>query len=154
MEDKNAFRLSRLKDFYERANSYEFYGVQRMDLLIISISGVGIYITLEILRFFYTENIHQDLCWLKIGGVLFALAIFTNFISQLTGQKANSYDAKWSDLEIKKITESKDYDEYEQKKSSDGEKKFSNYTLGLNIASTVLMLLGVVILMIFNIVIL
>jgi len=64
------------------------YSMNRIDLLIISISGAGIYACLEILKYLRENNI-CGATHFKIVGLLFGFAIFINFISQWAAYYAN-----------------------------------------------------------------
>lgn len=75
------------------------YSVQRMDLLIISISGAGIYVILETIKY-SKSNIVDCLNMIKISGLFFLAAIIINFISQYYGKKANHYDMLMCDADI------------------------------------------------------
>lgn len=68
-----------------------FYSVQRIDLLIISICGAGIYVCLESLKYFY-ENKLDSYCLIKLAGAFFLLGIVTNFLSQIFGYKTHEQD--------------------------------------------------------------
>jgi hypothetical protein len=70
------------------------YAIQRIDLMIITISGAGIFIIFETLKFAYEKGIPNGII-LKIAGVLFVFTIIVNFISQITGKKANDFDMQW-----------------------------------------------------------
>lgn len=76
-----------------------FYSVQRIDLLIVSISGAGIYVCLESVKYL-TEikiPIHH---LIKISGLLFLLAVTVNFLSQVYGKKSNEQDYLMCDAKI------------------------------------------------------
>jgi hypothetical protein len=76
-----------------------FYSVQRMDLLIITISGAGLYVILETLKY----SMDKPLCCLwviKASGAIFVSAIIVNFISQHTGKKCNHHDMLWCEEKI------------------------------------------------------
>ncbi len=93
-------------NFEERkklSNQLWHYSIQRIDLLIISISGAGIYVILETFKFFYDKKTCCcDYIFLKISGLLFISSIIVNIFSQLTGKKANEYDVLWCNENISK----------------------------------------------------
>lgn len=130
----------------ERTN----YSIRRMDLLIISISGAGIYIIFETIREFKTGSITMEnksvLLW---SGIVFLLCIVSNFISQLTGYHANNNEERYIDFELRRI-EGKEYDGCEQKFVDKKVEKFNLATSILNTASIILMLIGLLLLAIFN----
>lgn len=68
-----------------------FYSIQRIDLLIISVSGAGIYLCLESLKFMYSNKLPIN-CSLKVSAGFFVFSIATNFISQFISYQSNRYD--------------------------------------------------------------
>lgn len=138
--------VDHLNNTKERTN----YSIRRMDLLIISISGAGIYIIFETLREMKGYQIaleNENL--LLISGISFLIAIASNFISQATGYFANNYEECYILIELRKI-EKKDYDECEQKKYNEKVNFYNKATDVTNIASIILMFVGLVFLAWFN----
>ena len=70
------------------------YSAQRIDFLIITICGAGIYTVLETIKFAIEKEI-ADVNLLKVSGGIFALSIVINFLSQLTGKWSNHHDMRW-----------------------------------------------------------
>lgn len=70
------------------------YSAQRIDFLIITICGAGIYVVLETIKF-ALERKNLDISFLKVSGGIFALSIVINFLSQLTGKWSNHHDMRW-----------------------------------------------------------
>jgi len=135
-----------LNNTRERTN----YSIRRMDLLIISISGAGIYIIFETLREFKTGQVNiENSTLLLICGMCFLTAIISNFISQKTGFYSNNNEEKFINLELKKI-QGKKIDIGNQEKYDENVKKFNKVTNVLNITSIFLMLIGLVLLAVFN----
>ncbi len=95
----NDFELEFLKDGKKNAYSGWFYAIQRIDLLIISISGAGVYVTLEALKYAYDKKF-TNLLFLKISGILFVAAIIVNFLSQYFGKESNLYHIKMCSAKI------------------------------------------------------
>ncbi len=117
------------------------YAIQRMDLLIISISGAGIWVVLETLKYAYDKKL-SDLILLKVAGIIFVLAVITNFVSQWTGRNANFHHITMCD---EKIIAGDSEEETLLKKIDDINKKASiwdAFTDVFNIISLILMLLG------------
>jgi len=135
-----------LNNTRERTN----YSLRRMDLLIISICGAGIYIIFETLREFKTGEIGIENDNILIAtGIFFLLAITINFISQITGYHANNNEEKFIIMELDKIQERK-INEQEQKSLNANVTSYDSWTSILNIASIGLMFLGLIFLAIFN----
>ena len=128
------------------SNEGMFYSMQRIDLLIISISGAGIYVCLEAIKYLTDKKI--DISFLiKLSASFFLVAIFLNFLSQLSGFYSNKQDflmcqAKIQEEEEKKIVS---YD-----KKSD---KYDTYTKYFNLSSIGFMFLGLIFIMIYFLVI-
>ncbi|MDO5981133.1 hypothetical protein [Flavivirga spongiicola] len=135
-----------LNNTKERTN----YSIRRMDLLIISISGAGIYIIFETLREFKAGEIAiNNSNLLLFTGLSFLFAIAINFLSQLSGYHANNFEEKYINLELRKI-QGKDIDECIQTQHDKKIKLFNLLTSIFNSASMVLMFIGLLLLTIFN----
>ncbi|MES2381997.1 MAG: hypothetical protein V4538_13205 [Bacteroidota bacterium] len=87
-----------------------FYAIQRIDLLIISISGAGIYVVLETLKYSIEKTL-SNVWQIKGAGILFVAAIVINFLSQFTGKEANGHEMKMCAVKLsankKKISKNK-----------------------------------------------
>ena len=133
------------KDYYKehRKNSFTqwAYSIQRIDLLIVSISGAGIYVSLESLKFSLEHHTCNNIL-LKICGVIFVLALIANFISQYTGEKANYNEMKFADEKVEEK-------EIEAAKFATIADCNSNATGILNIASMITMFSGLVLLIVY-----
>ena len=88
---KNKFFNEHIQIKQNQAFQNLFYGHQRTDLLILSISGAGILIIFKVIEF--SKNNHEDIhLLLKVVGIVFVLTIIVNFISQIFSQKSNMHD--------------------------------------------------------------
>jgi hypothetical protein len=133
--------MSRAKDRQKLSWEGMFYSIQRIDLLIVSICGAGIYVCLETIK--YLSDKCQDISLLvRISGGLFLFGIIINFLSQIFGYNANKQDFLMCQEEIdagdkinKKIKSK--IDEYDRKAE-----KFSNLTDRFNYISMGLMFVG------------
>lgn len=85
----------------DRHLSNKWYAIGRIDLLIISISGGGIYIAFELLKFVKEHNMILNISSLKWAGVFFTFAIISNFISQFFGFYANDNESLYANQQIK-----------------------------------------------------
>ena len=94
MKDKDHYKARK-----QVCQSNLMYSIQRMDLLIISISGAGVYVILEVLKFGYEKHLENPAV-LKVAGVLFIISIILNLSSQLTGRRANHHDVLFCDAHI------------------------------------------------------
>lgn len=92
--------LERLKNSKKMACDGWVYAIQRMDLLIISISGAGVWIILETLKYSYEHTLCSVII-LKVAGFIFVLAMVINFGSQWTGKRTNLHHISWIDEQIK-----------------------------------------------------
>ena len=128
-----------------------FYAIQRIDLLIISISSGGVYVILEALKFCY-EKQFTNISYLKISGCLLILAIIINFLSQITGKKANEYDLKMSNLKLIKKSKTTSQIKSDIRAFDCKSEQFTTYTNYLNTLSFLLMVFGLIILLLFFVV--
>ena len=109
-ENKMEFKVQRWYDNKNRALSNKWYAIGRMDILVISICGGGIYVLFELIKYYKTTQT-VDLSGLKIAGILFLIAVAINFISQFLGYYSNSNEALYSNLKFleaigdRKVTE-------------------------------------------------
>ena len=146
MEKEDEIKYNAWNDHLLNTRDRTNYAIRRMDLLIISICGAGIYIVLETLRHIATKEIFvSDTSRLKISGILFAVAITINFISQKTGYWASENEEKYTMLELKRI-EGKDINESEQKEYDNKSRANTKATNALNWFSIVFMFLGIILL--------
>lgn len=151
MSDHDPGKLERIKLHLADAKAREFYAIQRIDLLVISISGAGIYIVFETLKFMLQEEVVLSVGTLQWGGVLFVLAILLNFASQWAGYYTNKHEASWAQYEHKRLGGTA-LDEEATKAQCHHDTLAGIagwWTRRLNIASTVAMLAGVVLLLVF-----
>ena len=75
-----------------------------MDILIISVSGGGVYVCLEAIKFLHEQNLEISIVP-KIAGVLFVIAVLVNFLSQYYSYKANYHDYLESQYKIAERSE-------------------------------------------------
>ena len=88
---ENNLKMDRLRDRQNHSWDGMFYSGQRLDLLIVSISGAGIYVCLETLKYINDNHLYSSSLIKWAGGILL-LSIISNFISQFLGHKSNLYD--------------------------------------------------------------
>ncbi|MDP3944970.1 MAG: hypothetical protein Q8Q51_03660 [Lutibacter sp.] len=96
---KNNLEMERIKDRQKLSAQGMFYSIQRMDLLIVSISGAGIYVCLETLKYINDNNLLSSNLIKWSGGILL-FSIVVNFISQFLGHKSNYYDYLMCDTKL------------------------------------------------------
>jgi len=126
------------------------YAIRRFDLLLISLSGAGIYIIFETIREFKTGNVViEDSFLLSISGFSLLLSIISNFLSQYTGYKANHFEERYIIIQLRKI-EGKNYDKLERKENNSKSKLYTKITDKLNLISMILMFIGLIFLAYFN----
>ena len=150
MKKKNQLKYNAWNEHLNYTRERTNYSIRRMDLLIISICGAGIYIIFETLRQFKTGKVEiENTNLLSICGLCFLIAIISNFISQKTGFYSNNNEEKFISLELQKI-QGKKINDCKQKEYDENVIKFNKVTNILNITSISLMLIGLVLLAIFN----
>lgn len=129
----NSDQRQDIKDRKEQAFKMWQYAIQRIDLLIISICGAGIYVTLETLKYI-KDNSLGDSLYVKIAGGFFLGAIIINFVSQFLGKKANEKDIRCGNEKL----EASDPVTSEQKAMVDKlHKESQNYTKWTNISNNI-----------------
>lgn len=133
-----------------------FYSIQRIDLLIISICGAGIYVCLETIKYIATtHNLCAETLYIKTSAGSFLGGIILNFVSQQFGYKANlqsylMYDCEIEIDEKKLLPETEDLiieleklvdcrNDYDRKSEM-----FSNLTTLYNNISMFLMFIGLI----------
>lgn len=104
MSDERSFKIERWIKHEERSLSNKWYAIGRIDLLIISISGGGLFVLFETFKFVVEQKLLMDVGLLKCAAICFATAIIVNFISQIFGFYANKYEATYANKSIKKET--------------------------------------------------
>jgi hypothetical protein len=143
-----------MKDYYKERKKLchqgWLYAIQRIDLLIISISGAGLYLVFETIKYI----IDKDLCkcctpLLKYAGICFVAGIVVNIISQFTGMRANVYESEKCDIYINgedpPTTEELRLIGIADHKGT----IWTKWTGTLNITSMVFMSMGIILLIIF-----
>ena len=150
MKKKDELRYNAWNEHLNNTRDRTNYSIRRMDLLIISISGAGIYIIFETLREFKKGKIEIDnSVFIVLSGILFLLAITLNFVSQRTGYKANHNEESYTLLKLREI-EGKTIDKCEQDSLDKKVNRYNKITEALNICSIIFMFLGLIALTIFN----
>lgn len=151
-KERSKLYLERLLNHQAETRNRKFYAIQRIDLLVISISGAGIYVIFETLKYSLEKNSCLNLTLLKFAGLLFVLSIISNFLSQWSGYNANKLDIKKTEflIDIEKGEEVKD------KSINNIQIKINQsntYTKWLNFISTGIMIVGIVLLTLFYMII-
>ncbi|RKS42571.1 hypothetical protein BC962_3238 [Gillisia mitskevichiae] len=122
-----------------------FYSVQRIDLLIVSISGAGIYLCLETLKYLKDNNLELGNLIKWSGGILL-LAIIINFVSQFLGNKSNYYDYLYCGSILDAENNPDDAQQAEINKYDCISDVYDKFTTIFNYASAILMLSGLILL--------
>jgi len=149
-KEPNSFRLERLLKHHEQTISNKFYAVQRFDLLTISISGAGIYIIFEVLKFLKTQQLNTNLIvLLKISGIIFTISIIVNFLSQFSSWSANRNEELCVNREIKREN-GEDVDKCEIDRLDKNVTRFNGFTRALNFISSSFMIGGIILLVIYS----
>lgn len=126
-----------IKDCQER----QAYSIKRLDVLVITLSGSGIYFISELHKTLASiqpkpnETLLLWAMWLLLG------VIGLNLISQWLGYYANKYEESFSILEKNSETQTKQ-EHCEQERMDRLSKKCGYFTNVFNIASTVLLLVA------------
>jgi hypothetical protein len=124
------------------------YAGQRIDLLIISISGGGIYIILETLKYSLDKPLNY-IVLIKISGILFVASIISNLLSQLSGQEANDHDQQWCEKRLCASDPMTADEIVSIELSNSNASRYSQRTKNRNISSMIAMFAGLIFLIIF-----
>ena len=129
----------------QRKNAYQgwMYSIQRIDLLIISISGAGLLLILETLKF--SASIKSELSNIYIikgAAVLFILAIIINFLSQAAGKTCNKHEILLCDCKENELENEKNKTEASRHECLSS--IYDKLTTCLNISSMVSMFIGLI----------
>ncbi len=79
----------KVEELRELARKSLEYGDRRFDILALSISGAGIYICLESLKYSLDNKNIENICLLKTAILLFAIALLSNFFAQVVLKKSS-----------------------------------------------------------------
>ncbi len=150
----NCINMSKAKDRQKLSWEGMFYSIQRIDLLIVSICGAGIYVCLETIKYLSEKGYDLNIL-IRISGGLFLFGIMTNFLSQILGYNSNKQDFLMCQTEIdieEKITngeqseitaeDKEEIDEYDERSEM-----FSKLTDRFNYLSMGFMFFGLILLM-------
>lgn len=148
-------KIQKMNKFKERRNlSWQgmFYSIQRIDLLIVSICGAGIYVSLETIKYTIEKEMDSVLL-VKLAGLSFVIGIVINFLSQIFGHKSNFYDFLMCETEIEiseEIDSSKHFKLKKESKSYDEKSEnYSKLTNFFNYVSMFLMSVGLLLITIY-----
>ena len=138
--------MKRIQDRQNRSWDGIMYSIQRIDLLIIAISGASIYVILETMKYLRTAGVEiPDI--IKWSGGLFLGAIIFNFIGQWYGKKANEEDYLMCETKLEEgYSENSDL-QVEAKQYDDKSDKFTDITTKTENISILLMFSGLILIM-------
>ncbi|WP_306568705.1 hypothetical protein [Flavobacterium lindanitolerans] len=147
--ESTTIRLS-LQERHKRVWEALFYTHQRLDTLLIAISGAGIYVCLETLKYYATKGliVHP---MIKISAALLVVAIITNFFSQWSASRVHYSDYYISSIDFICEESKKDRNEHFQEIQKH-EHKISIYEKidrFLSISSIILMSAGLICVIVF-----
>jgi hypothetical protein len=147
--------IQELEKYADHLRKAKEYSVQRIDLLIISISGAGVYTCTEILKYIdgskllssYEKIIGNPF---EIAGTLFILTIVLNFISQWSAYKGSNLALEATKKDIYYRKEETEEEEENIKIIAKLEKigkRLNEITKIMNNASVILLITSLVILL-------
>lgn len=164
MEKNKEIKYKEWSEHLRTTKEKSDYSIKRLDLLIISISSGGLYVLLEALRELRGADESINKCYAVICGVLFVITILINFISQISGYKANIFEEEYINIELDILSSNLEKDKKEKKKDKKGQKdkrlkeqdelddkikRYNNITEWSNIISAVTLVLGLIFLTLF-----
>jgi hypothetical protein len=145
--------MEKIKERKKQAWDNMLYSSHRLDLLIVSFCGAGIYVCLEIIKYSAVNKLPCSIL-IKICGSAFLLAVALNFLSQQYGLKANQNDYLMSDAmldaeDIKLNDIKKNLLKLEIKKFDDLSEKYSKRTNRFNTYSMIVLFIGLAIMLLY-----
>lgn len=93
----------RLKQEIKSASDISFYAMQRIDLLVISVSGAGIYGCWDVVKFLKDKDVCYNACILQISASLFLATIIFNFIGQWCSYKCHTISEYISECKLNEL---------------------------------------------------
>ena len=122
------------------------YSAQRLDLLIVSICGAGIYIYFELLKYLVKENmcVHWTV---KTFAIFFLIGLITNFISQHFALRSHYYDFLNCQERIEYGESPSESEESQIIESETKSEKYEIKRKNFDIASILSMFTGLIVLM-------
>lgn len=149
------FYISELEGHVKVVRENKNYSMQRLDVLLITICGAGIYTSFELMKFVSTSKflqIGEIRCintYFKVTALLFTISIIVNFLSQWTAYKTTSSEieyikmvvlkAKGTEVDINKMLAFKDKSDF-----------YNKITSKANITGMLVMIAALVCLIIFT----
>lgn len=133
--------MDQIKESQKASHDGMNYGIQRIDLLLVSISGAGIYVCLESLKFLKEQSLNSSVN-IKLAGFLLALAIIINFISQFLGYQSNQKHWLWCEYRIDCNDDPSKEEKKIIKKLDEQSELFNRLTIWSNYLSATLMSAG------------
>jgi len=149
-ENRTEYQVQRWQKNKERALTNKWYAIARIDLLIVSISGGGIYIIFELIKYFYQAHLTMSTTPIKYAALFFTFAIITNFVSQFFGSSANNLNAKFSNIEFKHAIGEQEKDMCDLKILQDKIDTADKWVNIFNVMSVCAMFVGIIILVVYN----
>lgn len=138
---------NKIEKHIEHLRLVKYYSIQRIDLLIISISGAGVYTCFEIMKYIDNNPVlktaHGFNVPFKWSGLCFIFAIIVNFVSQWTAYQGSSIALDSSKLELEEESEE---NKATIKKLDDASNGYRKFTVAANLTSNALMIIGLLIL--------
>lgn len=99
-EDKDR-QIKNLENHINSTKEIVAYSIKRFDTLIISLSTGGLVLSVGFVKDLIDDFEKTNLCLLKLSWLLFALAIISNLLSQVTSYFSNKIEIKLSKNEIR-----------------------------------------------------
>ena len=132
----------------QKANTENMtYSMQRLDLLIISLSGAGIYAAMELSKFLVDQKFcNATISDFQIPTLAYMLAIIFNLLSQYTGYKSNDFDFQHCAEKLRAYNRKEGFTDWRRIKKLDAKSNVYNcITHFFNVSSLILLIMGMVI---------
>jgi hypothetical protein len=152
-EEKDKLRyISKLESHLETTRENVKYSLDRLDILIISLSSAGLGLSVGFIKNLIPDITKVDMTYLKLSWMFYGLAIILNLISQITSYYANSNEI-YTTINLIRAQRGKPLkgkqDNYE--KLSSLFDRFTNYLNGLSLLSLILAIILMIVFITFSI---
>ncbi|MGB0870492.1 MAG: hypothetical protein ACPGSD_12915 [Flavobacteriales bacterium] len=145
MKKKDKKLIVKLESYQLKAEDRVKYSLERLDILIISLSSGGLLLGLNLFKNFNDVSIDKN--FIKLSWLSFSLALILNLFSQATGYLANKYDIKGVENDINRLS-NKEL-EGNQKRNDIYQRIYDYLTISFNILSFISLVVGIILLVLF-----
>jgi hypothetical protein len=149
LTEKQKLHYQEWKEYMDASSIAANNSNNRLDVMIVSLSGAGIYVVLEMLK--YLRELQEIIGYqwlLSLSGVILLISIILNFISLYTATVANGNAAEAASFKLGELRGNNNYKD-DIKKWFNRSDKYDRFTTIFNKLSIILSTLGISLLLTF-----